>query len=318
MLKDNIHIEQPEKIVERIASFIKENLKEFNRDGAILGISGGIDSALSAFLATRAIGREKVLGVFLGERDSQKQSQQDAEIVANKLGIRLIKVNITKILSDIGIYKLEPSTFLIPRKIQERYVLDKYNLLTKSAGYSGTKNLQTNKENAFLMSLIGGGSEELKRGNAFFRAKHRVRMVMWYYYAELYNYLVIGCCYKTEKLTGYFIKYGDSGSDVDVISPLYKTQVRQLAAYVGIPQRIIDKAPSPDIMPGMTDEFALQMEYEKLDLILYGVEHGVEKDLIKNEAHVTEQDIDYVKTLVKLSKQMRELPPSPQIADLLR
>ncbi|MGC9125286.1 MAG: NAD(+) synthase, partial [Caldisericaceae bacterium] len=255
----------------------------------------------------RALGKENVIGLFLGERDSAKESEQDASMVANKLGIKLIKRSITKMLKDIGVYSLEPSPFLIPRKLQERYVLDKY------------KRLQRNNKTTFLESLEGGGgSEELKRGNAYFRAKHRVRMVMWYYYAELYNYLVIGCCNKTEKLTGYFIKYGDSASDIDVIAGLYKTQVRQIANYLGVPQRIIAKAPSPDIMPGMTDEFALQMSYEKIDLILYALEHQLDDNEIIIEGIANKDEIAYVKELVEVSRYMRSTPPTPIIDDLLK
>jgi NAD+ synthase len=304
--KEIIKIKHLGEVLEKIVSFIQESANGFMRNGAVIGISGGIDSALSAYLTVRALGKENVLGLFMGERDSARQSEIDAELVARNLGIRLLKINITKILKDIGIYKLEPSTFLIPRNFQERYVLSKYN------------NLQSGQETTFLKSLMGGaGSEELKRGNAYFRAKHRVRMVMWYYYAELNNYIVIGCCNKTEKLTGYFIKYGDSGSDIDIISPLYKTQVRELAEFIGVPEQILQKAPSPDIMPGMTDEFALQMRYETLDLILYGLENGIDETSIASEANISNKEIDYVRKLIGLSKHMREMPPSPKINDLL-
>jgi len=114
---------------------------------------------------------------------------------------------LTGILTDIGVYSLEPSPKGIPRKIQEWYVLRKY------------KRFQTDEETAFLKDLKGGKkNEELKKGIAYHRIKHRLRMVLWYYHGELKNYLVVGNCNKTEILTGYFVKYGDSGSDIDPIA----------------------------------------------------------------------------------------------------
>ena len=301
-IKEELKLKNPGKVVSIITNFIRENVKRFNRDGAVIGVSGGIDSALSAYLTVKALGKENVLALFMPERDSHPQSEKDAELVAEKLGIQIKKIDITEILKAIGIYNIVPSPKGIPRKIQEKYVLNKY------------KEFQDNEETTFLKDLKGGeGNEELRKGIAYHRIKHRVRMVLWYYYGELHNYLVIGNCNKSEKLTGYFVKYGDSGSDIDPLASLYKTQVKELAAFVNIPKRIVEKAPSPDLMPGITDEFALQMKYETLDQILFGIEHNINDKEIMQQANVTEKEINYVKELIKLSAHMRSLPPSPDI-----
>ncbi len=301
-IKEGLKLKEPEKIASKIAGFIKENVEKFNRDGVVIGLSGGIDSALDAFLALKAIGKDKILALFMPERDSDPQSEKDAKLVAEKLDIKLKKVDITRILKAIGIYRIVPSAFGIPRKMQERYVLNRYRAI------------QDKKETTFLKDLKGGeGNDELKRGIAYHRIKHRMRMVLWYYYGELNNYLIIGNCNKTEKLTGYFVKYGDSGSDIDPIAHLYKTQVKELAKFAGVPERIIAKAPSPDLMPGMTDEFALQMKYERLDEILFGIEHEISEKEIIEQIGVSEKEINYVKELTKLSAHMRNLPPSPEI-----
>jgi len=305
-IKDSLKIKQPEKVEDVITNFIKDSVSKFHRDGAIIGLSGGIDSALAALLTVKALGKENVIALFMPERDSSPKSEKDAMLVANSLNINLKKVNLTPILNEIGVYKLEPPARFIPRIIQKKYVLNKY------------MKFQDENETTFLKSLKGGeGIDELKRGIAYHRIKHRLRMVMWYYYAELYNYLVIGCCNKTEKLTGYFVKYGDSGSDIDSIATLYKTQVKELARFIGVPEQIIEKSPSPDLMPGMIDEFALQMKYENLDMILYGFEHKIPEAEIEKEAGVTPKDINYVKQLMDLSRHMREIPPSPDLKDLL-
>jgi len=245
-IKKSLLLKNPEQIIRRITEFIIKQVSELNREGSIMGLSGGIDSALGAYLAVKALGKEKVFCLFLPERDSSRQSRKDAELVAKNLGVELKEVKLTPMLRRIGVYRLEHPTFGVPRGIQERYVLDKYG------------SFQDDNETTYLKNLKGGmGNAELRRGIAYYRIKHRLRMILWYYYGELKNYLVIGNCNKTEKMTGYFIKYGDSGSDIDIISSLYKTQVRQLARFIGIPEIILRKAPSPDIMPGMTDEYAL-------------------------------------------------------------
>ncbi|NCP17468.1 NAD(+) synthase, partial [Candidatus Kuenenbacteria bacterium] len=158
---------------------------------------------------------------------------------------------------------------------------------------------------------------ELKKGIAYYRIKHRLRMVTEYYYGELNNYLVIGNCNKTEKLTGFFVKHGDSAADVEPISSLFKTQVRELSSFLGVPNEIIKKAPSPDLIPGITDEISLGMKLEILDQILYGLEKGMSEEEIKRQTDTTEKKIQYVKELIKYSFHMRKLPPSPDLHDLL-
>ncbi|MGB9770077.1 NAD(+) synthase, partial [Caldisericum exile] len=278
--------------------FIMKQVEKLNANGVIFGLSGGIDSSLVAFLLRRALPNDKILALFMGERDTHPQSLKHARIVSDALHIELKEINITGILKAIGVYSLEPPPLFIPRKFQERYTINKY-----------LQN-QDEKETTFLKSLKGGaGNIEIMKGNAYLHTKHRIRAVLLYFYGEQMNYIVAGCCNKTEKLTGYFVKYGDSASDFDPIADLYKTQVRELSEFLGVPKEIIEKPPSPDLAPGLTDEFALQMPYEKIDMILYALEHNLESEL-KNE-NITEKEIEYIKTLRELSSHMRELPPYP-------
>ncbi|MCI4464121.1 MAG: NAD(+) synthase, partial [Caldisericum sp.] len=260
-IKNYLKLKDPEYVSEKIANFVREYVEKRNANGVIFGLSGGVDSALVAFLLRKALPKEKILALFMGERDTHPESLKHARLVANELQIELREVNITGILRKIGVYALEPQTLIFPRSFQERYARNKY-----------LRN-QDENETAFLKSLKGGsGNIEIMKGNAFLHTKHRVRAVLLYFYGEQMNYIVAGCCNKTEKLTGYFVKYGDSASDIDPIADLYKTQVRELAGYLGVPKEIIDKPPSPDLAPGITDEFALQMPYDKIDVILYALE----------------------------------------------
>lgn len=299
-----LELKDKKAVTDKISGFIKESVTKHGRNGVVLGLSGGIDSALVAYLAVNALGKEKVLALFMPERDSSPLSRKHAYLVANSLGIEMIEINLSSVLRKIGIYRLEPQPLFFPRSFQEKYVLNKY------------LHFQDKNETTFLKSQKGGeGKIEIMKGNAFLRIKHRLRMIMWYYHAELRNYLVLGCCNKTEKLVGYFVKYGDSGSDIDPIADLYKTQVRELAEYICVPKEIVEKKPAPDLMPGMTDEFALQMPYEKIDIILCGLENELDEDEIIKEASVTKKDLEYIKILMKLAHHMNIVPPCPKIND---
>ncbi len=295
-----LEIRNPEAVREKIVQFIRDKVVEYGKYGAVFGLSGGIDSALVAFLATEAVGQDKTLALFMPERDSSPESRKHAHLVVDMLGIQVIEINLTGILRKMGVYRLVPPPLFFPRSFQEKYVINKYRKFQ-------------DEETTFLKCQKGGeGFAELMRGIAFLRSKHRLRMVMWYMHAEMRNYLVLGCCNKTEKLTGYFVKYGDSASDIDPIAGLYKTQVRQLARFVGVPEEIVEKPPAPDLMPGMTDEFALQMSYEKLDSILFCIEKNMTTNEIVREEGASEQDVEYVRKLFEISSHMRRMPDFPE------
>ena len=305
-IRDELVLRDPGAVALRIAGFLCTQMNLQHRDGLILGLSGGVDSALSAFLAVRAAGASHVALLFMPERDTSPASRVHAELVAHALGAPLKVQSITPLVAAAGAYRLEPPARFVPRSVQERYVT------------SRARALQAGQRSTFIRTLRGGdGVEELRRSNAYLHIKHRLRMVLWYFAAELDNLLVIGNCNLSEKLTGYFIRYGDSASDVDPIAGLYKTQVLQLARHVGVPEEIVAQAPSPDLAPGLTDEFALQMTYDLLDQILWGLRHGMDPTVLARDTGAASEDIAYVQELMQLSRSMRELPPSPDLADLV-
>ena len=133
-------------------------------------------------------------------------------------------------------------------------------------------------------------------------------MMLIYFYAELENKLVVGATNRSEHEIGFFVKHGcDDAADVMPLLNLYKTQVRELARYLNIPLGIIEKLPSPDIIPGITDEQAIGIPYEKLDSILLALEKGWENFEIAKVLEVEEKRVVYVKNLVKRSEHMRKL-----------
>jgi NAD+ synthase len=205
-------------IKNKLIAFIGSKVREAGASGAVIGLSGGIDSTLTAYLAVDALGHENVVGLLLPEKGITSDLDiDDAKEIADILGIDHKLVEISGILSSFS--KILPDF--------------------------DEKNLTAN-------------------GNL----KARIRMCILYYHANVMHRMVIGTGNKTELLLGYFTKYGDGGVDIEPIGGLYKTQVRGLARYMGVPPHIIDKTPTAGLWPGQTDEGELGVSYEIADLIL--------------------------------------------------
>ncbi len=293
----------PAPLVAKLEGFICQQMEAFRRNGVILGLSGGLDSAVVAALAARAVGPSKVLGLFLPERDSEPQSRRDALAVAEKLGIVWREMNITPMLSLAGIYGTVPLRALGTRKLQAWAVRRFYERYARSFGESPLLHL--------LQGTRGRHTAWLDKGTAYHRIKHRVRMAMWYYQGELENRLVLGCCNRTEEMTGFLVKYGDAGADVAPIARLYKTQVRQVGEFLGLPPQVTSKAPSPDLLPGITDEYILGMTYDVLDRILVALEAGGDRSALATRLNIPLSQVEYVAELMVRSKHLREMPPAP-------
>jgi NAD+ synthase len=208
-----------------IVEFIRSQLRQAGFERCVLGLSGGIDSALVAYLVSEAIGPEALRCVLMPYRTSSPASQRDAETVVAALGTSSLLVDISP-------------------------AVDAYFGRGDAPGTAGPE---------------GSEAGAVRRGNLM----ARTRMAVLYDQSAAFGGLVVGTGNKTESLIGYTTLFGDSACAFNPIGDLYKSQVRQLAAAMGVPARIIEKAPSADLWPDQTDEAEGGFSYPQLDRILY-------------------------------------------------
>jgi len=305
------------KEVKRICNFIKDQTNEIKKDGVVIGLSGGVDSALSASLCVKALGKENVFALILPEKDSNPISAKYAKKQAKKLGIETKIIDITPTLEKFGTYKKRDKVIkkifpefkdgykfniTLPKNLLFR---DSFNFFTLKIddGKNNIKSARLNKEN--LNSIVAATD-----------TKQRTRMMYIYYYAEMKNYLVCGTTNKSETIQGFFVKYGDGGVDIEPLAHLYKTQVFQLSNYLGVIKEIIERSPSPDTFSYKTtdEDFYFRIPYKKLDFLLYAWRNNVKiSDVCKIMNLKQEQVIRAFRDFsskYNATKHLRQLPPS--------
>lgn len=270
--------------VDRIVDFLRVQVRQVMRkQGGVLGISGGIDSSVVLALCVRAFGPERVIPLMLPEKDSDPESVQLAERLSTHFGVQPILEVITPVLDGFGCYPRRDAAI--------RRVFPEYDA---AKGYKAKIVLPNNllegdTLNVFKVVIVTPDGEEkshrlapreLNQIVAASNFKQRTRMAMLYYHAELNNYAVIGTGNKNEHAQGFFVKYGDGGTDIRPIIHLYKTQVYQLADYLGIPEDIRRRPPTSDTYSAHStqEEFFFRLPFETMDLLWYAQEHGVSED----------------------------------------
>ena len=272
--KDILIIDDIEVVCNKIIDDLRDSVfQRLNRLGGVIGISGGIDSSVSMALAARALGTENLLAIMLPEHDSSDDSAMFAQKLADKFGVKAITENITDALEGFGCYRRRDEAV---KRVFPEYDPLKYKM---KIGIR-TSGLYTNLPPLFSVTIIDEkGNEqskrvpapELRQIEAASNFKQRCRMSMLYYHAELLHFAVIGTPNKHEVEQGFFVKNGDGGADVMPIAHLYKTQVYQLAHYLGVPQEIIARTPTSDTYSAeqTQEEFFFQLPFQQMDLLWF-------------------------------------------------
>lgn len=318
--EDILNIKNIEAVTSELELFIRDQVfNKFKRMGTVIGISGGIDSALTCALCAKAIGPENIIGLIMPEKDSDPKSAAYAKILCDKFNIKSILIDLTPILEAFGVYSTRDQ--IIKKYFpnfdnKSRYRIVVPNRLTSNVTLSlphleilDGEN-QTHRVNLSLYDYLGLTSAT--------NIKHRTRMVTLYYHAEKNHFIVAGTTNKSELTQGYYVKYGDGGVDIEPLAGMYKTQVYQLAEHLGVPEEIIQRKPSPDTwsLEVSDEDFFYGLPYKTLDLLWFASENNISFSEISNTLNLSLEQvqamIDDQKKKWRMSQHMREMPPRGQ------
>jgi NAD+ synthase len=276
--KDSLKIDAEKEVTRIVAAMRHQATARLKRRGAVVGVSGGIDSSVVAALCTRAFGPGKVLGVMMPETDSSPDSERLARILADHYGFEILMSPIGEGLRGLNCYQRRDSAvksvfpdfnpgwktkITIPNNILDKETFTFFQLeATDDKGQHHTKRLPVD---AYLQIVAASN------------LKQRLRMTTLYYYAEARNWMVVGTGNKDEHLQGFFVKYGDGGADTKPIAHLFKTQVFQLAECLGVPDAIRKRTPTTDTYSAeqTQEEFFFGLDFYRMDMLWHAMEHDI-------------------------------------------
>ena len=294
-----------------VAALRRQIVKDLRRRGAVVGLSGGVDSSVVAALCVRAVGPGKVLGIMMPEQDNDPDSLRLGRLVAGQRGIESVREDITPILAGAGCYRRRDEHIrqIFPEsgpgyrcKVAVR----------KTGGY--------NVSYLVIRSPDGEQKEARMPLDAYLgivaatNMKQRTRKQIEYYHADRLNFAVAGTPNRLEYDQGFFVKNGDGAADVKPIAHLYKSQVYQLAEHLGVPEEIRARTPTTDTysLEQTQEEFYFGLPLRKLDLCVYALNHGVAAAEVAPAVGLTEAQVEAVYRDIagkRLSSRYQHEPP---------
>jgi NAD+ synthase len=280
------------QLSDTIASQIAIKMK---KRGAVVGISGGIDSSVVLALCAKALGPDKVLGVMMPEKDSSTESKILALKLAKKFNVETVTEDITGGLEGMGCYPKRDEAI--------KKVFPEYDSSYKCKITIPTNILDKDSFNFFTLTIEnkdGESKTERMPVSVYLQVvaasnmKQRLRMTALYYHAEKRNWAVVGTGNKDEHNQGFFVKFGDGGTDLKPIAHLFKVQIYQLADYLGIPNEIVERTPTTDTYSAEVTqaEFFFGLDFYLMDMLWFAMEHNVPPSMAAKVLNLTTEQVE--------------------------
>jgi NAD+ synthase len=286
---------------EQVVASVTESLRHLvrhtlRRQGAVLGVSGGIDSSVTAALCAHAFGSDRTLALLMPEADSDEETLHLSRLVADAFAIEAVVEDITPILQATRCYerRTEAVRAVVPEfgddwkfKIVLPSVLatDGYRLFSLVVQSPDGETRRVRLPAAQYLTIVAATN-----------FKQRTRKMLEYFHADRLNYAVVGTPNRLEYDQGFFVKLGDGAADVKPIAHLYKTQVYKLAEYLGVPEQIRSRPPTTDTysLAQTQDEFYFSLPLDKMDLCLYARDHGISPERVADAVDLSPRDVSRV------------------------
>ena len=295
--------------INRICSFITQEVKRRSSRGVVLGLSGGLDSSTCAYLSARCLKPEQIHLFSLPERDSSAAIHSNALSVASALGLPLEEHDISKYISQLGIYENSPADVvenlpLLQRSIHiMRRALRQPTLFpwAQEYAYGQRRGLGAWIIRRYLWSYAGNTA-------AFIHGKVRLRMLLLSLQAQFRDCLFICTTDGSEYSIGFYDPHGDGVGDIAPLRHLYKTQIRELARALGVPGEVLQQPSSGDLSAGLPNETVLRVTYAQLDRVLVGISFGGSDANIAAAAGVSPATVKSIRAACDLADQRRKMP----------
>jgi len=249
------------RAVERVEAFLADQLASAGTDGYVVGVSGGLDSAVVTTLAVRGVGADAVMGVIMPGRPNDEANMADARTLCRELGVEFEE------------FSIQPVVDAVDRQLPF-------------------------------------DASRLTLGNV----RARTRMVLEYAVANEHDRLVLGTSTRSERLLGYFTKYGDSAVDLQPIQSLYKTEVVDVARAIDLDERFVEKTPTAALWEGQTDEGEIGADYATVDRVLRRlVDEERSPEQVVADTDVDTETVHRLAEMWRSSSHKRSLPPAPNL-----
>ncbi|MGB9939714.1 NAD(+) synthase [Methanosarcina sp.] len=300
----------------KLRSFIRDQITGFKKKGVVIGVSGGIDSAVALTLCVQELGKENIYGLLLPEEESAPSSKTLGAEICESLGVSYEEVPISPILKSLNIYDqkeqiikktcpeydpgIHKTSLVLPDFLNQGLLNVPYIRLIKDGETVARHRLKAND----YLELIG-----------LQNVKQRSRMIVQYMYAEKLNYAVCGTTNKTELALGQFVKYGDGGVDLEPLADCYKVQVYALGKLLNVNEEIIKRPPSADTWSHYTtdEEFYWRMPIQIMDQLLYAQEHQLPLQVIEKNTGLSRDTIEkarrHISRVKDTTEYVRTVPP---------